>query len=148
VSSSSAFLRPTSRPWLSVCFIVLGLVSGLLTFVLSIGLAGGGHGWNTPAPLSLIALVTSPLSCLAWAYRYKALGVSLAFGLLVVMLVADMLLYAMTQQEGSNYFYRVWPRYREDVLAWASMWLVWQVVTVACLVASALRYVTDDSAAK
>jgi hypothetical protein len=107
--------------------------------VWSIRLAGAGHGWVSPTRICWIAILTGPLSCVAWVYRSKPLGVTLALALFVVMLVAGILLPTMTEREGMEYFYRIWPRYSQEVLVWGAMWSVWQVVTIATLLAYVFR---------
>jgi hypothetical protein len=134
--SSFALPRPTSRPWLAVVFVILGIAVGLLTAAWSIGIGGAGHGWFAPARISWIALFAAPLAALAWAYRTKHMGIWLARGLLILMLLADAFFMLIASGEDPNHFSRTWNHGWFAIIAWAALWLLWQEVVIVCIIAN------------
>ena len=51
-------------------FVIL-ILAGLACLFAAALLGGDGHGWNSPLPVSFLAVVTSPLSGVAWAMRRR-----------------------------------------------------------------------------
>jgi hypothetical protein len=123
-----------SRGGALVGYAVFGLILALACVWLAFGLAGLGHGWSSACSVSGVALITYPLSGVAWAMRRRPAGKAVALFLLLAAIVADFELRNDARAEDNYYFERVWSNERADVIAWAALWFAWQVVVVAALV--------------
>ena len=85
-------------------YVAVGALLGLFCALLSVAVAGGGHGWNS-----------------AWTAREsRALNMSLAGAAIVL----DAGLLARTWSEGFGYFVAVWPL----AAAWLVLWFGWQAL--------------------
>ncbi|KRD38985.1 hypothetical protein ASE43_16810 [Lysobacter sp. Root983] len=108
-------------------YLIAGIALGLLSALLSLMAAGGGHGWNSALPFGLMSLVLYP--CVSVAYTNRGPGLGLVL-LAVLAVFLDGALVARTLREGVHYMYAVWP----FAVAWLALWLFWQVAVIAALV--------------
>ncbi|MDB5351830.1 MAG: hypothetical protein JWN86_3077 [Planctomycetota bacterium] len=108
-----------------------GLIYGCVVGVLAIGLAGGGHGWNS-ASISGAGVLLLP-----------GFGVALATprrgrrGLLLLiaagMLMTDAFLVLAAWGEGVSYLRRVWAAAPGALTLWAVLWSAWQFAVLGVL---------------
>ena len=117
---------------ITIICALFGAMLGLICGGLGVGLSGFGHGGlrrsrvaDGPRRLSSRGrLLGSALSA----------GKGLALLLLVAAVVGDVLLVSMTNEEGTEYFDRVCSHAPGLVLAWAVLWLGWQVWALAAII--------------
>ncbi|TKR29661.1 hypothetical protein FCE95_16185 [Luteimonas gilva] len=98
----------------------VGLVLGALCALLSVAVAGGGHGWNSALPFGLCALLLYP-SAFVGAQTPDTRR-ELNSALLVAAVALDAWLAVRSLQEGLHYVVPVWP----FALAWLALWFGWQ----------------------
>jgi hypothetical protein len=110
----------------------LGLACALVIGLLTIGLAGGGHGWNSSLVSGLAGLLLLPAFGVALALLGLPAGRVLLWLVVPAMLVTDAALAWMTWGERS-YFEKVWQVGSVGVLLWAVSWFGWQVAALALL---------------
>lgn len=119
--------------WLSsVGWATAGALVGVATVMMSIGLAGGGHGWTSPVLVSMLSVLAAPVAGVAWSRRGTShlsfLLASFAFAVLL-----DVALLFLTMNEGVNYLETVVKVVPGRVAAWALLFGSWQVLTLAAL---------------
>ena len=123
-----------SNPLRMACTLglaVLGLMYGCLIGLLALGLAGGGHGWNSAA-ISGVGVVLVPAFGAALALpRRGRRGVLLLVA--ASMLMADGFLALATWGEGVTYVRRVWASAPASLCLWAALWGAWQVAVLGML---------------
>jgi hypothetical protein len=105
-----------------------GAIWGLFTALGSVVVGGAGHGWVSAWPFGLLAILTTPLTTIAWARRMTN-GKHLAAIALVVALLSDVLLFIATLNEGTGYFLRV----LSGAMLWMVAWISWQVLALVVL---------------
>lgn len=123
----------------TVFSIVVGLVFGLATVVLGLGLAGGGHGWGGPFFLSIPLIVLYPLA-FARTFRTKVKSSDLDVGLIAVAVMLDLALLGNFSAE-YDYFIKMW-RFEDGALfisLWLGLWAGWQVLAAVALARNRLR---------
>jgi hypothetical protein len=121
------------RPGLGVALAAIGFVYGCTVEVLAIGLAGGGHGWCTPAGISIIGVGLVPMFGIALSSPRKKRRWTL-WPVATAALVADLLLIMDAQNEGLSYVEKVWSRGAPYVVAWAVLWFAWQFALLGVLI--------------
>lgn len=97
-----------------------GLALGALCALLSVAVAGGGHGWNSAFPFGLCALLLYPLAFVGAQAPDTRRGLNSA--LLVAAGALDAWLAVRSLQEGLHYVVPVWP----FALVWLVLWFGWQ----------------------
>jgi hypothetical protein len=111
---------------------LLGLLWAVVIGFLTIGLAGGGHGWNSSMVSGLAGLVLLPTFGVAVGLRALPAG-RILLGLVVVgALLADAALGWMTWGE-RYYFDKLWERGSAGVVLWAVCWFSWQIAALGLL---------------
>lgn len=105
-----------------------GVIWGAVILIGSSFVVGGGHGWVSPLPFALLAVLTTPLATIAWARRGTN-GKTLAAVTLGIAVIADVLLVTATLVEGTEYVYKVLPA----ALVWILLWSSWQVLAIFVL---------------
>ncbi len=113
--------------------VVIGLALAAFTQFFALAVTGGGHGWTTPFWFSPALFVLNPVAFVRAAGDRKP-------GAIDIMLVAlagalDVALFAKTQQEGVEYFWRVSPLN----WVWLALWALWQLAVPTKLALIALR---------
>jgi len=101
--------------------IALGLVLAAIAQFIALAIAGAGHGWITPFWFSPALFVLNPIAFARAARRGKAEAVDIV--LIALAGALDVALFAMTLQEGTQYFSRVSP----FNWIWLGLWLLWQI---------------------
>jgi hypothetical protein len=122
-----------SRLLLAVGLGCLGLLYALFLGMVTIGLSGGGHGWNSSLVSGLAGLVLLPAFGVAVALSGLRGGRVLLGGVVLLMLLADAWVAWLTWGE-RYYFDKVWQRGAEAVVFWAVLWFAWQVAALALFV--------------
>lgn len=97
--------------------LLLGGSLGAVCALLSIAVAGGGHGWNSAWPFGLASLMLYPLALLSGERRQS-------LTLAAIALALDIGLLAMSWREGFGYIAPVWPL----AVAWLALWFGWQAL--------------------
>lgn len=122
------------RPVLiGVTYLAAGLIVGALVAGVGIALGGAGHGWIS-AGITSVAILTAPLTGLAWALR-RRLGGRILAGLLVLAAVAaNGGLVVSTSREGWGYAEDAWSDAPIALSIWFILWLSWQAVAALVLV--------------
>lgn len=100
--------------------LLAGLALGALCALLSMAVAGGGHGWNSALPFGLCALLLYPLAFVG--AQAPAARRELNSGLLIAAIALDAWLVVRALQEDLHYVVPVWP----FALAWLALWFGWQ----------------------
>lgn len=103
--------------------MIAASMSGLAIAAMAIPLGGAGHGW-TGALWSAVAVITAPLGALAWRYRDLDAGRVIARVVIAIDLVADVLL--LVSARGGD-FASAWRHLAPLVVAWAALWIAWQI---------------------
>jgi hypothetical protein len=110
----------------------LGFFCAVVIGCLTIGLAGGGHGWNSALLSGLAGLLLLPAFGVAVALRDLPAGRVLLWLVVAFMLLTDAAVARMTWGEWS-YFRKVWEAGSPGVVLWAVLWFGWQVAALALL---------------
>src|SRR5690242_19979814 len=97
-------MRPLVRSTIAAS---VGLLVGLGTAVLAVGMTGAGDGWNS-APVSCASLVGAPLAAVAWTASVRRMSLLWATVALIGGLCIDALLCYETLAEGLEYATRAW----------------------------------------
>lgn len=106
--------------------ILLGaIVSGVVVAFLAVLMGGAGHGW-TAAIVSMTAVLTAPLGAAAWLLRSRGT----AFVAVATNLVLDTTFVVRTFTEGLEYAAKAVEHMPHVVVAWAALWIGWQVPPV------------------
>jgi hypothetical protein len=121
------------RPGYALLLVSLGFVYGCAIVALTIVLGGGGHGWCTPAQVSILGVALVPAFGIALASARKDRR-AILWGLTTVMIFADLALVQGTESEGWTYFERAWSRVAGHVVVWAIMWFAWQFAVLGILI--------------
>lgn len=108
---------------------VIGSVLGVLCALLSVGIAGAGHGWVSALPFGLLAIVLYPVS-FSRLRRFREGSVLGSCIMLAVALVLDILLFMFSLSEGGGYFLKV----LGGAILWLVLWSGWQLAAIATLV--------------
>jgi hypothetical protein len=117
---------------LVLVLFIAGFFVGCLIWFLALGLGGAGHGWGA-ASVSMTSIVGGPAAILGWIYRKKAVGRALSICALIIAIGTDAVLFFQTASEGFSYFARVWTSLPEWLLAWACLFLAWQILAASAL---------------
>jgi hypothetical protein len=107
----------------TVLFGLGGAVWGLFIAITSFGVAAAGHGWNSAWPFGVLSIFAAPLATISWARR-RTSGAKLAFIVILVAVVADVLLIVATAHEGVRYFFQAFP----FSIIWVALWISWQIL--------------------
>ena len=108
--------------------LALGLVIAFMANFLAMGLAGGGHGWDSPFFASMLLWVAYPF-VLIRGLRVFAGGTSSSRvdgSILAAALASNFLLAWLTYSEGVEYFERTLGYGVAEL--WIAIWLGWQGV--------------------
>jgi hypothetical protein len=62
------------------------------------------------------------------------MGIWLARGLLILMLLADAFFFLIAGREDPDHFARTWKHGWFAIITWAALWLLWQEVVIACII--------------
>ena len=117
--------------------IAAGAVYWLMTQVLALGLAGGGHGWDGPAALSLALILFCPLT---FARLVKShLSVKLDAATLIAATLLDGVLFYNMQLQEPGYVAMARDVAPGLVSGWLVLWIGWQVVGLAMFARSIMR---------
>lgn len=119
--------------------IVVGLVFGMATAVLGLGLAGGGHGWGGPFFLSIPLIVLYPLA-FARTFSSKVRSSDFDVGLIAVAILLDIALLGSFSAE-YDYIIKMW-RFDDGPLfigLWLGLWVGWQVFAAVALARNRVR---------
>ena len=114
---------------------MLGLALAALAQLLSLFLAGAGHGWVTPLPASLLLWVLTP-SALLLASPAERPTPKILLPLILVAVIANawLIMKTIAEENAFRHYLDV-----NDVAgfvivgAWIGLWLFWQGVVVKAL---------------
>ena len=112
--------------------ILAGFVLAGLAMYSALLLAWGGEGWNEPANCSLILFIVYPVA-LARMVDAERMSVRIDVVLLLVAALFDAYLVLSTWFDGYRYFHRVLSSTHAAPIAWAALWFLWQLLTVATI---------------
>lgn len=115
--------------------MIAGLVIALIGHSLALGLAGGGHGWNSPAFLSFVLWLAYPTVLIHFLALRDPSRATTDFAILFAALGTDAALVLMTLAEGMEYIARlvrvngaltstIW------IGGWLLIWFGWQLIAV------------------
>jgi hypothetical protein len=125
------------RSWLRNTLIVAaGVISGAVMGVYGLALTGASHGWLTGATVTMLGMVTAPLTALVWIGRRTWTGrvVALLLVLFALLMDFDVLLEWHLGTDGP---YRVWNADAGDVVVSVALVLIWQALPVGIVVMGA-----------
>jgi hypothetical protein len=114
-------------------FAGLATHAGLTAFAFSVAVGGAGHGWCSPARVSLIALPLGPLTLLACVSRYHRWARGMCILFLAAGFGSDILLFALARGEGLEYAAKAWARFPEGVIGWGVCWVFMRACQVGAL---------------
>jgi|SRR6516225_3100951 hypothetical protein len=103
---------------------LIGLSWGCGIAGLAFLMLGYGEGWVN-AIFSSAAIFLAPVAAVAWEYRGRTRGTVLAALAIFPGLLIDLYLVTHTENLG-----RIWSLMPLIVVAWAVLWLGWQVIAV------------------
>jgi hypothetical protein len=133
-----------SRSRLSVACLFVALVLGglacpvLANFIFDSGtIFGLGRGRHLVIAISCVAIVASPLSCVAWSLRHTRSGKGLALVLMAVAFVADGNLLAGVYPSGV--LVQAWSSNPSGFVGWLTLWTIWQALSARSLVRGEVR---------
>jgi hypothetical protein len=116
-----------------IAFLAFSILCGLLVAAFGVIIGAGGHGW-VAASVSATALLTAPAGAAAWLLRRSRRGRRVAFIVLAVNGAIDVLFVLFSAREGFAYAVEAFDHAAFAVLAWAALWVGWQLVPVLSLV--------------
>lgn len=115
--------------------IGLGVIIAAFAQLLSLFLAGAGHGWITPLPASLLLWVLAPLAFI-FAWPANRPGWKILLPLLLIAVMADAWLIKSTIDEGNALLFYLEVNGLVGFLIaglWTGLWLFWQGVVITSL---------------
>lgn len=130
---------PRTRIGLTATVLSLLGAAGLYAPAVTLFLAGAGHGWVSAVRVCWVSCLTTPLAAVAWLFRRRAWGKTLALVTLATLGVADYVLFRLTQQEGFGYFLKVWYSAPGVVVVWFAAWVAPQALLAFVVLSFLIR---------
>jgi hypothetical protein len=103
---------------IAIAFVLAGALCAL-----SAMMAGAGHGWTTPLPVSTAMLIGFPAFGAATAVRNRTACLIVVLLVLVCLLASDWYLVMVTGTEGREYFRRALESMPEFTIPWLTIWI-------------------------
>jgi hypothetical protein len=107
-------------------FFVVGLVYGYFLWTYSIGVTGGGHGFNA-AVFALPTIVFVPALGVAWGFLRSQLAALILALMVIYAVVTDVIFFIGFDRE-------LYERAPELFTTWYALWVGWQVPMFALLI--------------
>lgn len=115
--------------------ILIGVSCAAVAQVLSLGVAGAGHGWVAPFFYSPLLFLTYPVVLVRLADRERRAG-WVEVALVVVAIAADLCLVTDALGPEAVYIDRVSADAPFFLISWLCLWSAWQILTVLLLLPS------------
>jgi hypothetical protein len=106
--------------------VLVGLELSWLVWQLAIGMAGGGHGWNSSA-ISGLCVFALPLTGVGFVFPRHRLARIIAGYVTLAAVSLDLALLLTTTLEGWSIVEKIWTHVPLRLTAWAAIWSAWHV---------------------